>query len=65
MTSQDHPIEAVTPESGDPSAMLRELTDPKTLRALTHPVRLALLEALASVSAEERVNVAQGSDTLR
>jgi predicted ArsR family transcriptional regulator len=24
----------------------RELTDPKTLRALTHPVRLALLEAL-------------------
>jgi predicted transcriptional regulator len=25
---------------------LRELTDPKTLRALTHPVRLALLETL-------------------
>jgi len=26
---------------------LREVNDPKTLRALTHPVRLALLEALA------------------
>ena len=26
---------------------MRELTDPTTLRALTHPVRLALLEALA------------------
>src|ERR1700724_2997978 len=26
---------------------LRELTDPKAMRALTHPVRLALLEALA------------------
>jgi len=47
MTSQDLPLEPVTPDSGDPRAMLRELTDPKTLRALTHPVRLALLEALA------------------
>ena len=47
MTSDDLPVESVTPESGDPTAMLRELTDPKTLRALTHPVRLALLEALA------------------
>lgn len=26
---------------------VRELTDPRTMRALTHPVRLALLEALA------------------
>jgi DNA-binding transcriptional ArsR family regulator len=26
---------------------MREVTDPKTMRALTHPVRLALLEALA------------------
>src|SRR5579862_6470379 len=26
---------------------LRDINDPKTLRALTHPVRLALLEALA------------------
>ena len=47
MTSDDLPVESVTTESGDPTAMLRELTDPKTLRALTHPVRLALLEALA------------------
>jgi predicted ArsR family transcriptional regulator len=34
------------PELGD-SRDLRELTDPKTMRALTHPVRLALLEVLA------------------
>ena len=27
--------------------VLRDVNDPKTLRALTHPVRLALLEALA------------------
>jgi Helix-turn-helix domain len=35
--------------SGDTSHQLgerRELTDPQTMRALTHPVRLALLEAL-------------------
>jgi DNA-binding transcriptional ArsR family regulator len=47
MTTQDLPLNEVAPESDDPTAMLRELTDPKTLRALTHPVRLALLEALA------------------
>jgi DNA-binding transcriptional ArsR family regulator len=29
----------------------RELTDPKTMRALAHPVRLALLEALADAPA--------------
>jgi len=46
MTVQDLPLEEA-PEGSDPQAMLRELTDPKTLRALTHPVRLALLEALA------------------
>src|SRR5271155_445912 len=45
MTVQDLPLEEA-PEGSDPQAMLRELTDPKTLRALTHPVRLALLEAL-------------------
>jgi len=33
--------------SSDAPSELRELNDPKTLRALTHPVRLALLEALA------------------
>src|SRR4051795_3773999 len=30
--------------------MPRELTDPKAMRALAHPVRLALLEALADAS---------------
>jgi hypothetical protein len=47
MTNPDLPIDGVTPESDDPRSTLRELTDPKTLRALTHPVRLALLEELA------------------
>jgi DNA-binding transcriptional ArsR family regulator len=47
MDNQDLSLESVIPESGDPGSMLRELSDPKTLRALTHPVRLALLEALA------------------
>lgn len=31
----------------DDRSELRDVNDPKTLRALTHPVRLALLEALA------------------
>ena len=47
MTAQDLPLNADESQPEDPTAMLRELTDPKTLRALTHPVRLALLEALA------------------
>jgi hypothetical protein len=38
--------ETPAPASDQPSAM-RDVNDPKTLRALTHPVRLALLEALA------------------
>lgn len=45
MTNAEPP----TPTSHDADALevgLRELTDPKTLRALTHPVRLSLLEAL-------------------
>jgi predicted ArsR family transcriptional regulator len=37
----------VSPAS-DGSPQLRELTDPKTMRALTHPVRLALLEILTT-----------------
>src|ERR1700685_4475843 len=32
--------------SSDPELERRELTDPQTMRALTHPIRLALLEAL-------------------
>jgi hypothetical protein len=47
MTTEELPVEDAIPEEFDPQAMLRELTDPKTLRALTHPVRLALLEELA------------------
>ncbi len=47
MATKDLPEEPHKPDGDDPSATLRELTDPKTLRALTHPVRLALLEALA------------------
>jgi predicted transcriptional regulator len=33
--------------TGEAQPELRELTDPKSMRALTHPVRLALLEVLA------------------
>jgi DNA-binding transcriptional ArsR family regulator len=36
-----------TPATIDPQSGLRDVNDPKTLRALTHPVRLALLEALS------------------
>jgi predicted ArsR family transcriptional regulator len=38
---------AQTPHIPDDSPQLRELTDPQTMRALTHPVRLSLLEVLA------------------
>ncbi len=37
--------------SDDEFPTLRELTDPSTIRALTHPVRLALLEVLATEGA--------------
>jgi DNA-binding transcriptional ArsR family regulator len=47
MAPLDHPIDEAPAQGVDPTAMLRELTDPKTLRALTHPVRLSLLETLA------------------
>jgi len=33
-------------EEGPPRPASRELTDPRTMRAITHPVRLALIEAL-------------------
>jgi DNA-binding transcriptional ArsR family regulator len=42
---KNHPMEASPSEDLD--SQFRNVTDPKTLRALTHPVRLALLEALA------------------
>jgi DNA-binding transcriptional ArsR family regulator len=35
----------------DAAPAMRELTDPSTIRALTHPVRLALLEILATEGA--------------
>jgi predicted transcriptional regulator len=43
------PTKPPTPEPNTTSSLpeMRELTDPKTMRALTHPVRLALLESLA------------------
>lgn len=41
MSSDTLPGERVAPAAGR-----RELTDPRTMRAITHPVRLALLEAL-------------------
>ncbi|MGC2487026.1 MAG: helix-turn-helix domain-containing protein [Acidimicrobiales bacterium] len=34
--------------ASDHAPAMRELTDPSTIRALTHPVRLALLEVLAT-----------------
>jgi DNA-binding transcriptional ArsR family regulator len=47
MTSEE-PIASDPPiQHGDSKRELRDVNDPKTLRALTHPVRLALLEALA------------------
>jgi DNA-binding transcriptional ArsR family regulator len=41
------PVDDERPAAGtDPLAGVRELTDSRTLRALTHPVRIALIEAL-------------------
>jgi len=42
-SDSDNPTTEDDPSRSD----LRDVNDPKTLRALTHPVRLALLEALA------------------
>src|SRR6202167_3610380 len=42
--SQSHVASSVVE---DVDSQFRDVNDPKTLRALTHPVRLALLEALA------------------
>jgi DNA-binding transcriptional ArsR family regulator len=36
------------PSPGSPLSQLREITDARTLRALTHPVRIALIEALSN-----------------
>jgi DNA-binding transcriptional ArsR family regulator len=45
-TKNPNPESSDAPEDQTSNA-LRDVSDPKTLRALTHPVRLALLEALA------------------
>jgi hypothetical protein len=46
MATENPETDRSTP-STDPPNELRDVNDPKTLRALTHPVRLSLLEALA------------------
>jgi hypothetical protein len=46
VTTLDNPQTDDRPDSKLAYSEPRELTDPKTLRALTHPVRLALLEVL-------------------
>jgi DNA-binding transcriptional ArsR family regulator len=47
MTDEEPHTENPLIERSDARSGLRDVNDPKTLRALTHPVRLALLEALA------------------
>jgi DNA-binding transcriptional ArsR family regulator len=47
MTPEEPDPENPTNEVAESQTELRNVNDPKTLRALTHPVRLALLEALA------------------
>jgi DNA-binding transcriptional ArsR family regulator len=47
MTDKEPHSENPPTERSDARSELRDVNDPKTLRALTHPVRLALLEALA------------------
>lgn len=47
MTPEKHLSDNPIAKDFGPVSELRDVNDPKTLRALTHPVRLALLEALA------------------
>ena len=47
MTTENPKTDITETPAQDPRSAMREVNDPKTLRALTHPVRLALLEALA------------------
>jgi DNA-binding transcriptional ArsR family regulator len=47
MTPSDPDLESPQSLDTGPQTQYRDVNDPKTLRALTHPVRLALLEALA------------------
>jgi DNA-binding transcriptional ArsR family regulator len=47
MAPDNRHSESSTAADPDTRPEMRDVNDPKTLRALTHPVRLALLEALA------------------
>src|ERR1700748_1596009 len=47
MSSDDTEQTRSAPDTGTPSLPVRHITDARTLRALAHPVRIALLEALA------------------
>ena len=52
------------PDQSNPAAGLRKVTDPRALRALAHPTRIALLEALAlhgSLTATEATAIVGGS----
>ena len=47
MTSDTPPGEEDTPPSAEALAQLRHVSDARTIRALAHPVRIALFEALS------------------
>jgi DNA-binding transcriptional ArsR family regulator len=47
MATDKSKVKVGDPDLGSPLDELREVTDVRTLRALAHPVRIALLEALA------------------
>ena len=48
LCTADSMSETPQPPAGRPSLEPREITDPRELRALTHPVRLSLIEVLAT-----------------
>ena len=53
-----------SPDESNPAAELRKVSDPRALRALAHPTRIALLEALAlhgSLTATEAAAIVGGS----
>jgi DNA-binding transcriptional ArsR family regulator len=56
--------DAPAPTSGDPKIRPRELTDARALRALAHPTRIALLEAIGlsgPLTATEAARIVGGS----
>jgi predicted transcriptional regulator len=51
-------------DDGDPYSDLRRMTDPRALRALAHPIRIALLEAVGvsgSLTATEAARIVGGT----